>query len=112
MFSTPAPHSYICKVIDVLINYVEGIFPQCMLISNHNVHSKYLTIFYVHYTSVKLKIFLKEQIKPKGNHKNNRKNFKIENKTKSDEKIIENIKSINKPKKKLFLNLHFCFDSS
>ena len=36
------PKNYICEVIDVLINLMEGIVSQCILISNHHHrHFKY-----------------------------------------------------------------------
>ena len=40
----------------VLINLMSGILLQCVPISNHHiVNSKYLTILFLNYTSIKLK---------------------------------------------------------
>lgn len=42
--------------MDVLINSVRGILPQCVHISNHHVvHFKYLMILLGNYNSIKLK---------------------------------------------------------
>ena len=62
MFSTKKfPKLYIYSVyivMDVLINYMGGIFPQYIWMSNNCVvHFKYLTILFSIYTS-KLKIIL------------------------------------------------------
>ena len=47
---------YICVVTEVLINSKVGILSQFICISNHYiVHFKYITILFVHYTSIKLK---------------------------------------------------------
>lgn len=37
----------------VLVNWIEGIPSQCVRISNHDIHLKYLTISFVNYTLIK-----------------------------------------------------------